>query len=373
MSMTSRERLITAFHKGKPDRLPIFIRGVNVLDERWVERQHPSYRPLIDDVREKTDPVVFWSAGWGYGLSATPSEAVTRGVVREDAEWQEVETRLKTPLGPLTQLYRHSKLGKPGFTTKHFLREPHDAEWLLSLPYRPIEPELQAYRALVRTVGEDGLVLPLLGGAMMWLHELIDSETLALWSVMHRQIVHQLLQAFNERVLELMGKLLAGGCGPVIGSIGQELATPPLLSPADFDEFVAEYDHPVFDLIHRYGATVHIHCHGRLRQVLDGFLRAGADSLHPVEAPPLGDITLREFRERVGLRIAVKGNIQIGDIYRGRPEDIAETVREAFAAAGREGAFILAPTASPFWPELPQTALKNYQAMIDAGRECGVY
>jgi uroporphyrinogen-III decarboxylase len=373
MSMTSRERLITAFHKGKPDRLPIFIRGVNVLDERWVEHQHPSYRPLIDYVREKTDPVVFWSAGWGYGLSATPAEAVTRRVLKEDAEWREVETRLETPLGPLTQLYRHSTLGKPGFTTKHFLCEPEDAERLLSLPYRPIEPELEAYHALARKVGESGLVLPLLGGAMMWLHEIIDSETLALWSVTHRQVVHHLLRVFNERVLELMGKLLVGGCGPVIGSIGQELATPPLLPPRDFEEFVAEYDRPVFDLIHRYGATVHIHCHGRLRQVLDGFLRAGADSLHPVEAPPLGDITLRDFRDRAGLRIAVKGNIQIGDIYRGRPEDIARQVQDAFAAAGREGAFILAPTASPFWPELPQRALVNYRAMIDAGRECGVY
>ena len=57
MSMTSRERLITAFHKGKPDRLPIFIRGVNVFRERWVESRHPSYRPLIDYVREKTDPI----------------------------------------------------------------------------------------------------------------------------------------------------------------------------------------------------------------------------------------------------------------------------------------------------------------------------
>ena len=71
--------------------------------------------------------------------------------------------------------------------------------------------------------------------------------------------------------------------------------------------------------------------------------------------------------------MTVKGNIQIGDIYRGRPEDIARQVREAFAAAGREGAFILAPTASPFWPELPQRALVNYRAMIDAGHDCGVY
>jgi len=371
--MTSRERLITAFHKGKPDRLPIFIRGVNIFDDRWVESRHPSYQPLIDCVREKTDPVVFWSAGWGYALTATDPGMESKRVVEEDGDWQVIETRLETPRGPLTQLFRHSKQGKPGLMAKSLVAAPEDVERLLSIPHRPIEPDLDAYRALVRKVGEDGLVLPLLGCAVSWLHQVMDSETLALWSIAHRDLLHLLLGRFNERVLELMGKLMVGGCGPVIGTIGQELATPPLLGPAEFEEFVVEYDRRVIDLIHRYGATVHIHCHGNLSQVLDGFLRMGTDSLHPVESPPMGDITLPEFRRRVGLDIAVKGNIQIGDLYGGRPEDIANQVREAFAAAGRDGAFILGPTASPFWPELPERTLANYRAMIEAGLGCGPY
>ena len=371
--MTSRERLITAFHKGKPDRLPISVRGVRIFDEAWLRSRHPTYRPLIDYVREKTDPVVFWSAGWGHGLTAVEPEAESQRVVEEDGDWRVVETRLETPLGPLTQRYRHSKRGKPGLRTKAFITTPEEAERLLSVPHRPIEPDLGAYRALVERVGEEGLVVPMLGGAMMWLHQMMDSETLALWSVTHRGLLRRLLDTFNDRVLELTEKLLAGGCGPVLGSIGQELATPPLLGPADFEEFVVAYDREVFDLIHRRGAVVHVHCHGKMRQVLDGFLRSGVDSLHPVEAPPLGDITLREFRRRVGLRIAVKGNIQIGDLYAGRPEEIARQVRRGFEAAGRQGAFILAATASPFWPELPRRALRNYRAMIDAGRECAGY
>jgi len=371
--MTSRERLTTAFHKGKPDRLPIFIRGVNVFDEGWMASRHPSYRPLIDYVREKTDPVVFWSAGWGYGLTSTSPEMESKRVVEEDGDWQMIETRLDTPRGPLLQLFRHSKQGKPGLTAKSFITTPEDVERLLSIPHRAIEPDLEAYRTLVEKVGTDGLVLPVLGGALMWLHQVMDSETLALWSVTQRDLLHLLLRTFNERALELMGKLMAGGCGPVMGSIGQELATPPLVGPADFEEFVVEYDRQVFDLVHRYGATVHVHCHGNLRQVLDGFLRAGVDSLHPVESPPMGDITLREFREQVGLRIAVKGNIQIGELYGGRPEEIAQEVRQAFEAAGRDGAFILGPTASPFWPELPERALVNYRTMIDTGLDCGVY
>jgi len=373
MTMTSRERLITAFHKGKPDRLPIFIRGVNVFRDRWVNSRHASYTPLIEYVREKTDPIVFWTAGWGYGLTSTDPETESKRTVEEDDDWRVIETRLETPKGTLTQLFRHSKQGKPGLRAKSFITTPEDVERLLSIPHRPIEPDLGAYRALAEKVGEDGLVLPLLGSSMMWLHYVIDSETLALWAVMHRDLLHLLLATFNERVLELMGKLLAGGCGPVIGSIGQELATPPLLGPAAFEEFVVDYDRDVFSLVHGYGATIHVHCHGNLSQVLAGFLRSGTDSLHPVESPPMGDITLREFRERVGLQIAIKGNIQIGDLYSARPEEIDRQVRQAFHDAGRDGAFILGPTASPFWPELPERTLANYRAMIDAGRDCGVY
>ena len=132
MTMTSRERLITAFHKGKPDRLPIFIRGVNIFNENWVRSRHPSYRPLIEYVREKTDPIVFWSAGWGYGLTAVDPEARSERVVEEDADWRLVETRLETPLGPLTQRYRHSKRGKPGLRAKAFIETPEDAERFLS-------------------------------------------------------------------------------------------------------------------------------------------------------------------------------------------------------------------------------------------------
>jgi len=373
MTMTCRQRLITALQKGKPDRLPIFIRGVNIFSDTWVQTRHPSYHPLVELVREKTDPIVFWGAGWGYGLTRTDPQAESKRVVEEDADWKVVETRLETPLGPLTQLFRSSKRGHPGFVAKSFVANPEDVEKLLSIPHQPIEPDLESHRELVEKVGEDGLVLPNLGSSMMWLHSLMDSETLALWSITHRELLHLLLRTFNERVLELMKKLLEGGCGPVIGSIGQELATPPLLGPADFEEFVVEYDREVIDMVHRYGATVHIHCHGNLRGVLDGFRRMGTDSMHPVESPPMGDVTLAEFRRRVGCQIAIKGNIQIGDILAGKPEHIAERVREAFDAAGRDGAYILAPTASPYWPELPERALNNYRAMIETGREYGVY
>jgi len=161
--------------------------------------------------------------------------------------------------------------------------------------------------------------------------------------------------------------------GPVIGLIGEELATPPLLSPKDFAEFVGQYDKRLIDLAHRYGCIVRIHCHGNLGAVLDTFLDMGVDALHPVETVPLGDITLEEFRRRVGNRIVVKGNIQVGDLYTRSKEKIVAMCRETIRVAGKDGALILAPTASPYLPVLTDRVFENYKAMIDTALTYGRY
>ena len=39
----------------------------------------------------------------------------------------------------------------------------------------------------------------------------------------------------------------------------------------------------------------------------------------------------------------------------------------------KDGALILAPSASPLTYELPEVALTNYNALIDAGHKYGIY
>ena len=53
--MTSRERLLCAFGGGKPDRLPVYVRGVTVLSPGWLDRMHPSFKPLADYVSQHRD------------------------------------------------------------------------------------------------------------------------------------------------------------------------------------------------------------------------------------------------------------------------------------------------------------------------------
>ena len=57
MPMTSHERLMAAYRKQEPDRVPVRVWAV---DDR-TQPIHPSYAPIVEAAREKTDLV----GGWG--------------------------------------------------------------------------------------------------------------------------------------------------------------------------------------------------------------------------------------------------------------------------------------------------------------------
>ena len=63
--------------------------------------------------------------------------------------------------------------------------------------------------------------------------------------------------------------------------------------PRDFREFVVEPEQELAAAIHQVGGLLHIHCLGPLTNVLEDFMTLGADCLHPLEAPPLGESAYR--------------------------------------------------------------------------------
>ena len=352
--------------------MPVFIRGVYPFAPERVARLGEGYEPLVQYVREKCDQIHFWSAGRGFFYSAHEAACPQVHLLEERSDYELYEYLIETPKGPLTARVARSS-GQPQYMVKKYVKTEEDVEKVLSVPYEPIQPDLEDFHRLDKMIGDSGIVLAQIGNATGRVAPLLGTESLAIWSIEKRFFIHRLLEAVNERIYDLVKYLLDGGVGPVIGMGGEEYVTPPMASPRDFHDFVVIYDKPIIELIHSYGRLVHIHCHGNLSQILDMFLEMGVDSTHPVESPPMGDITLAEFRRCVGNRIAIKGNIQIGDLYAAPKERIIEACREAIGAGGRDGAFIIAPTASPHWPRLLQRTWENYKVMIDFALKHGEY
>ena len=361
--MTSHERLLAALRLQPVDRVPLQVRGVRSWDDQWVATRDPSYGPLIEAVAAHGDYVDGWGAPAGTFYSATP--VPTEGWTEDRDDWTAHFTVYHTPGGDLRTMSLASKRGLPGMQMEFMVKDLADLEKVLSVPYEPVRPDCSGFFVQAERMGERGLVMCGIHNAISMLHNLMGSQLLALWSITERARLVELLWLFHRRCLDLVEHLVSQGVGPCFAMNGEEFVTPPLHSPRDFREFVVEPEQKLAAALHRAGHLLHIHCHGPLGGVLEDFATLGADCLHPLEAPPLGDVTLADAKRRIGARICLEGNIQIGDLYAGKTADIAAQVRHNLQVTGGQG-YIICPTASPHTTVLNELTVRNYLAMIEA-------
>ncbi|NQU09412.1 hypothetical protein HQ590_01365 [bacterium] len=365
--MTRRERLTAIFRGDVPDRPAIKLWGA----QPGQQLIHPDYQPVLDAALAKTDLLVEspryldWPALY-WGAEPTPTTVERRPT--ESLEWIEEVTTVRTLGGPLRQVRRVSTVGRSGYFTERYLKEPADIETFLGVRYvlPPFDPE--PHRALDRAVGDAGLPVCLLAHAPAALVQLIGSENFGLWLFDCRGELLRALRVLQQRMLQHLHQILGAGLRGVFGWGGPELLIPPLVAPETFDEFDAAFDQPLVDLIHDAGGTVWVHCHGGMRPMLRRFLEMQVDVLHPVEPPPSGDISLAEAFAVVGDRMGLDGNIQVHDFFSLEAPAIRGLVHETLAA-GRGRRFILCPTS--YYMEDPHPTrryIENWLTYIEAAR-----
>jgi len=360
--MTPRERLDAAYRCQETDRVPIFVRGVTAS-----RPPDPSYDPLRKLVLERCD--LKW--GWGSGqlLKRTPTTSTTEPY---DDDFDLVTTVMPTPRGDLVHQRLVGRHRQPGMTRKHWLSDRDDALKYLSIPLPEPQGDLSGFFGLQKQVGERGVVevsLPAMNPAGT-VAELFGSETFAFLSLEDRGLLLDLCESETQRHLKVLDYLLARGVKDHFAMLGQEYVAPPLHGPRDFWAFNVAFDKRILGRIHDAGGLVHVHCHGSLAGLLEGFVEMGANCLHPVEAPPMGNVTAAEAKAVLRGRVCIEGNIQVGDLFAFEPAEIARQVRQLIADAGPTG-LIVAPTASPYQPVCPERTRRNYETMIHTALEAG--
>jgi len=363
--VNSHQRLLAAFRLQPVDRLPIQVRGVRAWDRQWCETRDASYGPIIEAVAEHGDYVDSW--GFGFGEFCSAASLAGETWTEDRADWIGHYRLVHTPGGDLRSMHLSSKTGMPGMQMEFMVKTLEDLEAALAVPYQPILPDVAGYFAKEQEMGESGVVLCSLTSPIQVVHNLMGSEPLAIWSLTDRERVLELLWTMQGRIVETLKHLLAQGVRH-FAMLGEEYVTPPLHSATDFRAFAVEPEVEIGRLIHEVDGLLHLHSHGPLTAVLEDFIEIGANCLHPLEAPPMGDVTLEEAKRRIGHAICLEGNIQIGDLYAGNTENIVAQVRHNRQVTGDQG-YILCPTASPHTPVLSELTVRNYLAMIRAGVE----
>lgn len=353
--MTRRERLRRCYFNQEVDRPAVYSRT-----------GFPGDDPTYDRLRSYLHACTELKSGWS-GTQFDSRYPVGTSTEPHSEDFERRIEILHTPKGDLRRSFLVSLKGQPGLHETFFVNSTDDAEMYLSLPLPKIGGDVSSFSATDADIGEKGIVDVGLGfNPGGFVAELCGSENFALMSVLNRDVLHSLCERQMTIVLERVKFLVGSGIALFFSMAGEEYIVPPLHGPNDFNDFNVKYDKPIIDLVHEAGGRMHIHSHGSIKSVFQGFIDMGADVLHPFEPPTQGDILAREAKELARDKICLEGNIQINRMYEAAPEDIRQETEQLIADVFDDNkGLIVCPTASPYIRGKGEECFPQYKAMID--------
>lgn len=374
--MTRRERLMRTLKGESVDRPPVCFYELNGLDENPANEDpfniysHPSWKPLIDLTREKTDRIVMRGVPF-VDTVPDPARELTRREQHIDANGSRIwRTTIDVGGRTLTRTDRRDPDVQTVWTVEHLLKDEDDFEAYLELPRAPFsgQPDVSHVLETERKIGDTGIVMIDVSDPLCQVAEKFDMGQYTVTALTRPDLMHRALEKVAETQMpriEAISKALPGRLWRIYGP---EYASPPYLPPRLFAEYVTRYVTPMVRAIQAHGGFARVHSHGRLMDILDHIAATGCDGLDPIEPVPQGDVSLSYVRENYGRQMVLFGNIEIADIENLPTEQFVAKVRQALdeGTAGDGRGFVLMPSACPYGRELAALTVKNYEAMIRA-------
>jgi hypothetical protein len=372
--MTRRKRLLETLKGNSVDRPAVSFYEIdgsqNTEDtDPFNIYNHPSWKPLIELAREKTDRIV---RQW-VGFKNTPPNPLqeltkTESIYGTDGALY-TTTTIKAGKRTLTTKTKRDKDIDTVWTLEHLLKDEEDAEAWLALPsIQPCgEPDIETFLKMEKELGEDGIAMVDISDPLCGIAPLFHMEAYTIIAMTDEKLFRQMLDKdakIRYWKIEQIAKALPGRlwriCGP-------EYASEPYLPPHLFHQYVTEYDKKIVEIINRSGGYARIHSHGRLHNILDYIVETGCMGLDPIEPPPQGDVELIYVRQKYGKKLVLFGNLEIADIENLPEHAFRAKVKNALieGTSGTGRGFVLMPSASPYGRVLSEKTLQNYFAMID--------
>lgn len=372
--MTRRERLLATLRGESVDRPAVNFYELNGLDQDPSNEDpfnvfsHPSWAPLLDLAREKTDLILMR----GVSLTNAPPDPVAALSTSETHEADGSRFSTRTIQAGKRVLRSRSRRDRDINTTwvlEHLLKDRDDLEAYLALPTRATggEPNVEPVLAAEEKLGDRGLVMIDTGDPICSAASMFHMEDYTVMALTEPALFHRLLERIAEQLyprIEAAAKALPGRLWRIYGP---EYASPPYLPPRLFDEYVVRYTKPLVEMIQRHGGYARIHSHGRLRDILHLIAATGCQGLDPIEPPPQGDMELAEVRQQVGRQMVLFGNLEASDLQGLDAKEFEGKVRQALrqGTAGEGRGFVLMPSSCPYGREVSARTIRNYEMMVE--------
>lgn len=337
--MNGRERILTALRRGQPDRVPTFELSI---DAKVADRLVPGGDLFA--VTEALDLDAVCSAPFYR------AEMVDEIRYRDEwgTIWQLSDETIDAPLdGPIHSTEDLARFQPP---------DPMDEVRLGKLP--EAVRRFKGRRAIAWNQREAFMTTALLSGLERFLMMMYDDPDL----------VHRMVDTVVEVHVTLVRRAVRAGADVVV--LGDDYAwrTGPMMSPAKFREFFLPGIKRVVQAAHEEGALCFKHCDGNIWALMDGFVEAGFDGVHPFE--PGAGMDLGEAKRRYGDELCLLGNVDCGYTLSEAPvEDVVADVKRCLRDAAPGGGYVLMSSNSLHSSVKPE----NYRAMVGAVREYGSY
>lgn len=371
--MTPRERLLTALHKGKPDRLPATIHGWM---DYWINKymqgasQFDVYRYFNMDAQifyfQYLERPVVESMYFTVDLIPGHQWKVDYKILKEDEESTIYQFTIETPEGIMTKVME--KNDKMAWVTEYPMKEKEQIHWIEK--YMPIpKVDKVSINKAFEQMGDMGILRAGIyghqGGCWQDACNFVGTQRLIIEALDDPAWVHAFESILLERKLKFIDDLkgvkidmLENGGGD--GSMS-------VISPHIFKEFCLPYDRKLSAGLKNIGIATVYHTCGKMMNQLDLIEQVGADASETLTPSEMGgDADLRRIKKVLGSKMCLIGGFNQKDGFeRGNPGKVHSLVRKCFEEAGCDGGYIMA-CSDHFFEGNPE----NIKAYVEAAWEC---
>ena len=366
--MTPRERLFAVLQGQPTDHIPVWLLFPYHPTGYYIDvRKHPGYRRIVDLAEQYAITLDRRNLNlkWGTG------DVVEKWQTLDNAD-EKITRHTVTYHG--TTLWSERGTRKGELVNKKLLNSSEDIEAICDMPVETDEKVIYAaLDAQAAQYEKEKAEFPAHLGSMM----LDLGEPISL--IYHSANLEELsIASFYEdtsaKIASFLGRLqeqkkivyqytLERKMADVYFLVGSELAAPPMVSLETFQKWIVPFAKDLIDQIHDANAFVIQHFHGFIKHLLPDFVKMGADAVHTIEAPPVGNCTMSEAFDAVGNNMTLIGNIQYDDFRHFTPMQMKQAVTDLLDEVGGRR-FILSPSAGPYDENVSEQFLENYAVFL---------
>ena len=369
--MTSRERLLLALNKEKPDRLPASV-------HQWQPYHLETHMGGATDLeafrRVGLDAQIqyfeelaqFWLVDADFRKLNSPRWRDEARVISADPDNRVVHHTITTPEGVLT--YKTGGDRKTTWITEYLIKRDDDIR--LIDKYMPVPRlDLESVARRYEEVGDAGILRGFVWGDQggCWQHAacLYDIQALIMATFDKPDWVHELLRILLEKKLRFIESMKGARFDLVETGGGSASST--LVSPGLHREFCLPYDRKMHDALHVLGFKAVYHTCGGTLGIEEMIVANGADASETLAPMSIGgNQEPWELKRKLGRRLALIGGLdQHNTLTVGSREDIRRAVRRLFETVGGDGGYICSASDHFF-----ETPVEKLAAFADAARDC---